>query len=170
ELPRVEQVEEVVEVALDRGAREDDGEAALLEVGDERASALERRDLVDHLVEELLPAVAHLVAEPLLDVLARDGGDELVAAHPHVTVQAPDREHEVVLPEGAIPRERVVVVRVDERAVDVEDRGAGQPAAYDCVSPCSVFSRCSSCLPSANSSIIFALNAGMSSGLRLVTS
>src|SRR5438477_11872869 len=33
-----------------------------------------------------------------------------------------------------------------------------------------VLSRCSECLPSANSSSIFALNAGMSSGFRLVTS
>jgi hypothetical protein len=43
-----------------------------------------------------------------------------------VPVQAPDREHDVVLPEGAIPRERVVVRRVDERPVDVEDRRAAQ--------------------------------------------
>jgi hypothetical protein len=42
------------------------------------------------------------------DFLAGDGGDELVLAHADVPVQAPDREHDVVLPEGAVPRERVV--------------------------------------------------------------
>jgi hypothetical protein len=40
-----------------------------------------------------------------------------------VAVEAPDREHDVVLPEGAIPAEGVVVARVDERSVDVEQRG-----------------------------------------------
>jgi hypothetical protein len=40
-------------------------------------------------------------------------------------VQAPDREHDVVLPEGAIPAERVVIVGVDERSVDVQERRRG---------------------------------------------
>jgi hypothetical protein len=37
-----------------------------------------------------------------------------------VSVQAPDREHDAVLPKGAVPTQRVLVIRVDERPVDVE--------------------------------------------------
>jgi hypothetical protein len=37
-------------------------------------------------------------------------------------MDAPQRERDLVTTEGAVPRERVVVVGVDERAVDVEDR------------------------------------------------
>ena len=42
------------------------------------------------------------------------------------------RRHGVVAPERAVPRDRVVVVRVDERPVDVEDRSGrhrGHPKA-----------------------------------------
>jgi hypothetical protein len=48
----------VVEVPLDRRAREDDRPAARLQVCDQVVRAIERRDLADQLVEELLPAVA----------------------------------------------------------------------------------------------------------------
>jgi hypothetical protein len=47
----------------------------------------------------------------------------LVAAHADVPVQTPNREHDVVLPEGSVPTQRVLVIRVDERAVDIEDGG-----------------------------------------------
>ena len=51
----------------------------------------------------------------------------------------------------------MLVVRVDERSVEVEERGVAQLAD-------AVFSRCFACTPSQNSSIIFFENAGMSSG------
>ena len=63
----------------------------------------------------------------LLDLLAGERGHELVAAHPDVAVDAPDREQDLVLAEGAVPGDRVLVVRVDERAVDVEDGGGRHP-------------------------------------------
>jgi hypothetical protein len=47
----------------------------------------------------------------------------VVAAHADVPVHAPDREHDVVLPEGAVPAERMLIARVDERPVDVEKSG-----------------------------------------------
>jgi hypothetical protein len=59
----------------------------------------------------------------------------------------------------------VLVVGIDERAVDIEDGGG-----YDAVAPACTDCFCASCLPSANSSTSFALKAGRSSGLRLVTS
>jgi len=49
------------------------------------------------------------------------GGDQLIASHPDVPVDAPDRQHHPVLAECAGPRQRVLVVRVDERPVDVQD-------------------------------------------------
>src|SRR5205085_6898526 len=61
----------------------------------------------------------------LLDLLGQQRGDELVAAHPDVAVDPPDRHHVPVLPERAEPGDGVVVVGVDERPVDVEDRGCG---------------------------------------------
>jgi hypothetical protein len=49
----------------------------------------------------------------------------------------------------------VLVVRVDERPVEVEQGG---PRAQE--EAASVFSRCAAWAPSPNSSIIFSLNAG----------
>jgi hypothetical protein len=40
-----------------------------------------------------------------------------------MSVQSPNREHDVVLPKGVVPAKRVLVVGVDERSVDVEDGG-----------------------------------------------
>ena len=61
--------------------------------------------------------------------------DELVAAHPDVPVDLPHREHESVLAERAVPRDRVLVVRVDERAVDVEYCCGGHARSYDAPAP-----------------------------------
>jgi hypothetical protein len=47
----------------------------------------------------------------------------VVAAHADQAVDAPHRHHLTVLAQGAVPGQRVLVVGVDERAVDVEDGG-----------------------------------------------
>jgi hypothetical protein len=57
----------------------------------------------------------------------------LITAHPDVSVQAPHREHDVVLPEGAVPAKSVLIVGVDERAVDVEN---GSPTYEAVASAC----------------------------------
>jgi hypothetical protein len=46
----------------------------------------------------------------------------VIAAHADVPVDAPDRQDLFVLAEGPVPGQGVVIVRVDERAVDVENR------------------------------------------------
>jgi hypothetical protein len=51
-------------------------------------------------------------------------------------MQEPDREHEIVLPECAIPTKRVLVVRVDERSVDVQDGGRGYEEAAPLFAAC----------------------------------
>src|SRR6202040_2985025 len=65
---------------------------------------------------------ADVVALAPLDVLAEQRRDQLVAAHAHVAVDPPERHHVAVLAERLKPGQGVVVVGVDERAVDVEDR------------------------------------------------
>jgi len=81
--------------------------------------------LVTHLLELVAVRVSEVVSMPLIDVVARDRSDELVAAHPDVTVEPPHREDDLEAPERAVPGERVLVVRVDERAVDIQQRCAG---------------------------------------------
>src|SRR5436309_490982 len=165
ELTRVEQVEVVVELFLGRRAGEERRPAALLQVDDQVPGARERRDLAD---QPRVLGAARFADRLLVDVLARQGRDQLVAAHADVAVDAPDREHDSVLPEGAIPGDRVVVVRVDERAVDVQQDGPRHDY-FGVASAWIAFCADASCRPSANSSMIFALNAGRSSGLRLET-
>ena len=60
----------------------------------------------------------------LLDAVSGERVDELVAAHPDVAVDPPQRRRGAVAAKGSVPGDRVVVVGVDERPVDVEDRGA----------------------------------------------
>jgi hypothetical protein len=62
-----------------------------------------------------------------------EGGDQLVPAHPDVPVDPPHGQSDFVRSERAVPRQRVVVIRVDQRSVDVEQRGGH----YACtVAPC----------------------------------
>ena len=86
-----------------------------------RAPSSSRRRLDSREVERALGG-ADVVAAALLDLLARHRRDELVAAHADVAVDPPDRQHDAVLAERHVPGHRVLVVRVDEGAVDVEDR------------------------------------------------
>src|SRR5581483_10637506 len=94
----------------------------VLEVRDQVTRALHRLDLFDQREIQRLLGGAYVVALLPLHLVAGKGADELVAAHAEVTVDPPDRQHEVVLSERPVPRDRVVVVRVHEGAVDVEDR------------------------------------------------
>jgi hypothetical protein len=52
-------------------------------------------------------------------------------------MQVTHPEHDVVLPERAIPRQRLLVAGVDERAVDVEERGASYGVAALLIGACS---------------------------------
>src|SRR3954469_22309808 len=87
ELLRVDQLDEVIEVLLDRARREHDLVAPLLQRDEQVVRAVERGHLVDHAVELLFPGVAHVVAHAFLGIVAGNGGDELVAAHADVPVQ-----------------------------------------------------------------------------------
>jgi len=125
----------MVDLVLLRGAREHDRVAALLQVLDQPARALERLDLADQLgVEDLLRG-ADVVALLALDPLAAERLDEVVAAHADVPVDAPDGQHQLELVEGSVPRERVLEVRVDEGAVDVEDRRGAHPRCVPAPAP-----------------------------------
>ena len=104
------------------GRREHDGTTALPQILDQPPRSSHRLHLLDQGKVERLLGGADVVALVVLDAVAGERGNELVAAHPDVPVDAPHRQHHVVLTERAVPRDGVVVVGVDERAVDVEDR------------------------------------------------
>src|SRR5437763_4895052 len=160
---RVELLDEELEIVLAGGAREDDGQPAALQLAQKIRRAFERRALVAQLLELLRVRVAQFVAGSAFHVVARDGSDVLVAAHPDVAVEPPHREDDVEAPKRAVPGERVLVVGVDQRAIEVQQRRPGHYA--DAV----VFSRWPGCTPSQNSSTSFSQNAGRSSGFRDVT-
>ena len=103
--------------------------AALAQVGDQLRGTLDRPNLVDQLAVVLSLRLADRVAVAILDVVAGNRGDELVAAHPDVTVDAPDRRRQVVIAERPVPADRVLVVGVDEGAVDVENCRAAHGAS-----------------------------------------
>ena len=71
--------------------------------------------------ELLGPGGAQLVTVPGVDRLVGEGRHQLVAAHADVPVDAPERQRQADPPEGAVPRERVLVVRVDQGPVDVDE-------------------------------------------------
>ncbi len=90
-------------------------------IGDQLLRAAERPHLADQLrVLRAAGLLDRVLALPI-DV-GNEGGHELVSAHADMPVDPPDRERDVVSPERPPPGERVVIVRVDKRAVDVEER------------------------------------------------
>ena len=119
---RVQQVDVVLGLVRLRGAREHDGPRALGQRLQQPPRAGQRGHLVDHLAEDRRLGLPEGVAVAALHVLAGRGRDELVAAHAHQVVQHPDLAGDAVAPHRPEPRERVLVVRVDERAVDVDER------------------------------------------------
>src|SRR6185437_9514483 len=125
DLARVEQVDVALGLARLRARGEHDRAAAAAQGGEEFAGAGQRAHLVDQLGVAARLALADRVAEPLLDVVAGDRRDELVAAHAVVAVDPPKRHVDPVVGERPAPGDRVVVVRVDQRSVDVDDRAEG---------------------------------------------
>ena len=69
----------------------------------------------------LAPGRAEVVPEAALDLVAGDVGHQPVASHADGAVQPVDRDDDVVRGERPEPRQGVVVRRVDESPVDVED-------------------------------------------------
>ena len=61
------------------------------------------------------------VADPCLDGLAGQCGDDLVTAHSNVTMNAPNRHDDLVPPQRTKPGERVLIVRIDKRAIEIEE-------------------------------------------------
>ena len=105
-----------------RRAGQDHGVAALLELLDQLARVGHRLHLVDQLEVELLLGRADVVALFAVGALVGEGAYQLVPAHPDVAVDQPQRQHDPVAAERPIPRDRVVVVGVDQRPVDVQNR------------------------------------------------
>src|SRR5215217_132645 len=166
----VQQVQVVVDlVALARAGQHQPVPAAVQQL-EQPAGVGERLHLADQVGVQGGLGRPDAVALPVLDPLAGHRGHQLVAAHADVAVDPPHRHGQAVLAEGAVPGDGVVVVGVDQRAVDVQHRDRWRHRRT--AQRRSVLARASACsawVPSANSSTILALKAGRSSGLRLVT-
>ena len=91
ELARVEQVEVVIHLVGLGRAGQHHRVAVVLEVHDQVARARERLDLLDQREVERLLGRPDVVALLALHLLAGERLHELVAAHPDVPVDAPDR-------------------------------------------------------------------------------
>ena len=125
QLPGVDEIEIVLDLRSLRGAGQDHGVTSILEVDYQVARPVQRLHLFyERHVEHPLggPDVLSL---GFLHLLAAQGLDQLVAAHADVTVDTPDRQQLLMLAKGPEPGNRVVEVGVDQRPVDVEDRGGG---------------------------------------------
>ena len=106
-----------------RRAGEHDAAAGGVEVCEEVVGRFQRLDLPDELA--VLPLLGGTDGVPtlVLHLLARHGGDEVIPAHPHRSVDPPQRQGHPGAPERPVPGEGVVVVRVDEGAVHVDEEG-----------------------------------------------
>jgi hypothetical protein len=126
----VEEVEIVVHLVLLRRRGEYDAMAAVAEGNEQVSSALEWSHFPDQLQVAVVLGVADGVADSGIPVVADQGGDELVAAHAHVAVDLPERQVDADARECPRLGERVVVVRVYKRSVDVEDRDRPHPWVF----------------------------------------
>jgi hypothetical protein len=105
-----------------------------LEQFEERPRARQRCDAVDQLGEERGLRGPHRVAVLGVPGVAGKPRNELVAAHPDGPMRAPGGNGATVLGKRPVPGQRMLVVAVDERAVDVEDnRWEGHPPAIPAV-------------------------------------
>ena len=84
------------------------------------ARGMTTRDIGSHLEEIYGSKVSAATISRVTDVVADEVRDELVAAHADRAVHAPQRRIQVEARERARPRDGMVVRRVDEGAVDVE--------------------------------------------------
>ena len=92
----------------------------------QRAALVEREQLAEQAVVDLLQLGRLLVAELVAD-LAADRAREQPAAHPDLAVDAPAVDRHPGLVQGLLPGEDVGVDGVDEGAVEVEDQRRHQP-------------------------------------------
>jgi len=81
-----------------------------------------------------------------VDVVAGYRAHDLVASHPDVPVDTPDRDAEAEFAESAIPGQRVLVIAVDERPVDVDDRGVDSWVGHWLTLPFPVVGRRQGCV------------------------
>jgi len=127
----------MLNVVVRCGRRHHDRHSPLVQIAEQRASSRKRRTLVSHPQKLLVLGIAQEVAELPLDVGARERRDDLIAAHTDVTVDTPDRHSDLVPAKGAKPPQRVLIVRVDERPVEIEQRHRSSAAQFKTSRPSS---------------------------------
>src|ERR1700730_8713510 len=96
--------------------------AALAQFVHELSRSREGLDFVDQLAVQLSLGRPHLLSVAQFELLARHGGHDLIRAHADMPVDPPHGYHGPVLAERPKPSDRVLVVGIDQRSVDIEDR------------------------------------------------
>ena len=96
------------------------------------AGTRQRRHLLKQRVDLLALLLPGLIAGPALQVLTSDSHDHLVPAHPDQPVQPPHRIGLAHRAQCPVPGERMLVIGINERPVNVKDGNGGvnhaQPA------------------------------------------
>jgi hypothetical protein len=111
----------------------------LAELLDQRCGAGNGADLWQQLSVEALFSVPCFVTVAFLYAIAGHRCNELVASHPDVSMNFPARKRYADLPEGTEPGDRVVVIRIDQSPIDIEDCGRGVGALHHRTGNASVF-------------------------------
>ena len=118
----VQQAQVVVDLVALARAGQDQPVPAVVQQLQQPAGVGERLHLADQVGVQGGLGRPDAVALAVLDPLAGQGGHQLVAAHADVAVDPPHRQGQPVLAERPVPGDGVVVVGVDQRAVDVQHR------------------------------------------------
>jgi hypothetical protein len=82
-------------------------------------------DLVDHFSKELCLEASDRITMSCLDLVSAEGADQPIASHADVTMDAPDWKGQSLSTKCPKPGDSVVIVRIDQGPVNVEDRRRG---------------------------------------------
>jgi hypothetical protein len=108
-------------VTLLGGAGQHKPVPTLLDGHEQVARARQRRHLLKERVDFLALFLPGLISYPALQVLTSDSRDHLVPAHADQPVQPPHRIGLAYRAQCPIPGERMLIVGIDERPVNIED-------------------------------------------------
>jgi hypothetical protein len=61
--------------------------------------------------------------------------NELIAAHPHVTMNPPYRQEDLVLTKRHVPRQGMLVVGIDQRTVNIQNHSLTHTFCSSCAEP-----------------------------------
>ena len=107
------------------GAGQHEPVPTLLDRYEQVARARQRRHLLKQRVDFLALPLPGLIAYPALQVLTPDSRDHLVPAHADQPVQPPHRIGLAHRAQRPVPGQRMLIVGIDERPVNIKDGNGG---------------------------------------------